>query len=136
MAGTWSRWLRKWLGLGTSPAGGGARRARAGRAPRLEGLEDRTVPSGDLNFAFKIGGPLPDEGRSMLRDSAGNLYVAGYFSGTVDFDPGAGSFTLSAFGSTTDIFVAKYSSTGSFIWAAAAGGTGEDKALAMTRDAD
>ncbi|MCR4413037.1 MAG: hypothetical protein NUV77_11515, partial [Thermoguttaceae bacterium] len=47
-------------------------------------------------------------------DAAGNLYLAGYFSGTVDFDPGEGEATLT--GASGDMFLAQYRADGSFGW--------------------
>ncbi|MCE3226051.1 MAG: hypothetical protein K0S32_602 [Bacteroidetes bacterium] len=54
-------------------------------------------------------------GNSMAHDNAGNLYIGGQFSGTIDFDAGPGTSTLTALGSN-DVFLMKLSSTGSFIW--------------------
>jgi len=49
--------------------------------------------------------------------------VTGDFQGTVDFDPGPGVFNLtSAVGSNA--FVAKYSSSGTLVWARQVGGAG------------
>ena len=60
----------------------------------------------------------------VASDSAGNVYVAGHFSGNPDFDLGPGTAIRSS--TMTDGFVAKYSSTGSFQWVAQIGGTGEE----------
>ena len=46
----------------------------------------------------------------------------GSFGGTVDFDPGAGTFNLTAAG-RFNIFVSKLDSDGDFVWARAMGGT-------------
>ncbi|MBL7860947.1 MAG: VCBS repeat-containing protein, partial [Cyclobacteriaceae bacterium] len=66
-------------------------------------------------------------------DAADNLYLAGSFTGTADFDPGAGVFNLTSAGSS-DIFVLKLSSTGSFIWAKRMGSTSLDRANALALD--
>ncbi len=52
----------------------------------------------------------------MAADSSGNVLIAGSFSGTVDFDPGAGVSALTAVGGT-DIFLAKLDASGNFVWA-------------------
>lgn len=49
-------------------------------------------------------------------DNFGNIYVAGSFMGTLDFDPGPGVFALTSAGQT-DVFFAKYSPAGTLIWA-------------------
>ncbi len=51
-------------------------------------------------------------------DAAGAVYVAGYFSGTVDFDPGAGTASHTPPVDTSG-FVAKLDSSGNFAWAQA-----------------
>ena len=61
------------------------------------------------------GGPQ-SIGMSVDTDPSGNIYVAGIFVGTQDFDPGAGSTLMTAVDST-DIFIAKYDPQGQFIWA-------------------
>ena len=55
-------------------------------------------------------------------DSADNIIVAGTFVGTVDFNPGSGTFELTAAG--TDAFVLKLNSAGGFLWAVHLGGVG------------
>ena len=45
-------------------------------------------------------------GTSIAIDSNSNVYTTGMFSGTADFDPGAGTFNLTSAGSG-DIFVSK-----------------------------
>jgi hypothetical protein len=49
-------------------------------------------------------------------DADGNVYTTGDFSSTVDFNPGAGVFTLTA-GGTRDMFVQKLDVNGNFLWA-------------------
>ena len=55
-------------------------------------------------------------------DGAGNVYTTGWFGGTADFDPGAGTSNLTSVGSK-DIFVSKLDSAGNFVYARQLGGT-------------
>ncbi len=69
------------------------------------------------------GGGADDRGNSIAVDSNDNVYVTGYFSGTVDFDPGDGIFELTSKDSQPDIFILKLSGVdGSLIWAKQIGG--------------
>jgi len=57
-------------------------------------------------------------GRSIAVDQQGNVYSAGLFNFTTDFDPGNGVFTLSTTNwANTGIYISKLSATGDFIWA-------------------
>ncbi len=56
-------------------------------------------------------------GRDVATDTNGNVFVTGYFEGTYTF----GATTLSSPGGT-DMFLAKYDSTGRVLWAKQAGG--------------
>jgi hypothetical protein len=66
-------------------------------------------------------------------DAAGNVYTTGTFTGTVDFDPGAGTFMLTASGSS-NIYVQKLSATGNFLWAKAMLGTDISRSLSLAVD--
>lgn len=67
-------------------------------------------------------------------DAAGNFCITGMFMGTVDFDPGAGNFSLTPFGNS-DAFIAKYDASGNFIWARQVGGTVADAGYSIVSDA-
>jgi len=60
-------------------------------------------------------------GFSMALDSSDALYISGIFTGTAN-GPG---FSITSLGGQ-DIFVAKVSSSGSYLWAESAGTTGDD----------
>ena len=66
-------------------------------------------------------------------DGGGNVYVAGYFRSTADFDPDGNGYVLTTAGQT-DAFVAKFDSAGSFNWAHSMGGVGYDRAYGLTVD--
>ena len=53
-------------------------------------------------------------------DATGNVYTNGYFSGTVDFNPGIGTFNLTS--TSTDMFISKLDVNGNFVWAKATNG--------------
>lgn len=55
--------------------------------------------------------------------STNDVYVVGAFAGSGDFNPGAGTATLTAVGNA-DIFIAKYAQNGDYIWAKNIGGSG------------
>jgi hypothetical protein len=64
-------------------------------------------------------------GRGVAVDSSGNIYTAGYFRGTTDFDPGSGVAYLSSTSPSADnVFVSKLDSSGGFVSARRMGGSG------------
>ena len=81
-------------------------------------------------WATKAGGTAYDKGYSIAIDVSGNSYVTGYFSGPATF----GSTTLTSYGDY-DIFVAKLDSSGNWLWAKNAGGTGFDEGWSIAVDA-
>jgi len=63
-------------------------------------------------------------GDAVTVDNLGNVYVAGRFHGTVDFDPGDGVDFHSA-SDYINMFHSKFNSNGDFIWAKTWGGSAE-----------
>jgi len=90
--------------------------------------------NGNYIWAKRIGGTGSDFARTIVTDTNGNIYIAGSFFSTVDFDPGAGTANLTSAG-LADIFVAKYDSDGNYIWAKRMGGSSNDYGVGMTIDA-
>lgn len=60
--------------------------------PRLVAAQETAV----LEWAKKFGSTGSDRAAEMVVDASGNVYATGYFSGTVDFDPGAGTTNLTS----------------------------------------
>lgn len=89
--------------------------------------------NGNFVWVKGFGGSGYEEGRSLAVDGLGNMYVTGYFSGTTDFDPGAGVFNLTSSGQG-DIFVVKLDVNGDFLWAKNVGGTSDDQASSLELD--
>ena len=82
------------------------------------------------DFALQAGSTGDDAGQSVATDSSGNVYVAGSFHGTVDFDPGPGVYNLTSAGGS-DAFIAKYTPAGALVWARAVGGPTDDVATSI-----
>ena len=74
------------------------------------------------------------EAYGIAVDGAGNIYTAGVFTGTVDFDPGLGGYALTIH-NFTDIFVSKLDVNGNFVWAKQMGGNTGGQANAIAVDA-
>lgn len=75
--------------------------------------------------ATTFGGVGTDRVVSIAHDRYRACYVAGVFSGTVDFDPGPGVDWHTASGNT-DVFLAKFDVSGAFQWCRTFGGPGVD----------
>ncbi len=79
-----------------------------------------------LQWAYQQPSPIVGGSVTIInstRDSSGNLYFLGTFSNTADFDPSGATSNLSSIG-TTDMFIAKYTSNGDYVWAKNITGTG------------
>lgn len=80
---------------------------------------------GDFVWANKIGGKFDDYCSKLIVDSNNNCFISGFFSDTVDFNPGISSFNVSSNGNQ-DIFLLKLDSNGNFLWVKNIGGIGND----------
>lgn len=87
-----------------------------------------------LEWATSVGGTSFDFGRSITIDDSGNVLITGKYEGTVDFDPGAGTFNLTSNGQW-EIFIQKLDSSGNFVWAKSIGGTADDIGESISTDA-
>src|SRR5438552_3403192 len=74
---------------------------------------------GEFRWATRAGGTGGDLGQAVAVDGSGNVLVAGYFTGTADF----GGEPIAATDSY-DLFVAKYTAPGAYLWVRHFGGTG------------
>lgn len=89
---------------------------------------------GNYVWASQIGSTAGDVATCLTLDASSNLVVAGYFQGTADFNPSASTLTMTPVGSA-DVFVSKFTGSGSFIWAKSMGGTSFDRIESVTTDA-
>jgi len=78
---------------------------------------------GSTNNPPLWGGSEGEQAFAIDIDSMENLYISGYFEGTVDFDPGSGVDEHTAI-SDMDAFLSKFDIDGNFIWARTWGGNG------------
>jgi hypothetical protein len=89
--------------------------------------------AGNFVWGKSFGAYANDIAYSMALDASANIYLTGYFTGTVDFDPGAGTFNMTSYG-LSDIYVLKLDANGNFLWAKQMGGNGDDEAHALALD--
>lgn len=97
------------------------------------GYISKLDPDGNFLWAKILEGTGGSSGYTVQVDDSANVYVAGYFANTVDFDPGPGVYNLTGNGGS-DIFVLKLDSNGDFVWAIGIGGTDSDQANKLCLD--
>jgi hypothetical protein len=90
--------------------------------------------SGNFLWACRIGSTSDDRGRCITTDAWGNVYVAGFFYGTVDFDPGPGTFNLTSTPAFADLFILKLDALGNFLWAKQMEGSNYENVNSITTD--
>ncbi len=84
----------------------------------------------DWSWAVKAGGPNIDAAADIAVDSNGNSYVTGQFSDSITI----GSTTLTST-ANQDVYIAKASPSGNWLWARKAGGNNADDANSVAVDA-
>lgn len=82
----------------------------------LDAFVCRLSGTGNFIWAGQVGG-LGFDIAYVTLDNLDNVCLSGIFTGTADFDPGPGQYTLNPFGSGIGAFVAKLSANGNFIFA-------------------
>ena len=94
--------------------------------------------AGNFIWAKQITGTGNQGAAQLAIDNQHNVYIAGAFTDTADFDPGQGVANLietsTMFLPQGDVFIAKYDSAGNYIWAKQVGANGDDKAWDLSLD--
>jgi hypothetical protein len=91
---------------------------------------------GALIWAKRLGSTDNDEIYALVTNAAGEVYVAGYFEGSVDFDPDPTSTATLSSSGDTDIFYGYFDVDGGLVWVNKHGSTGSDAAKAIDIDVD
>ena len=93
------------------------------------------APDATPRWAVRWGGKRADAARALAVDEAGNLYVAGTFQLTVDFDAAAGRTLMTSAGGR-DVFVLKLDPARRLLWARRLGGTGAEDVTGLAVGTD
>ena len=96
------------------------------------GAAPTPTPSGSP-WSKGFGSANNDAGQAVEFDSGGNLYATGYFQGTVNFGGNCGALTSNG-SSYPDAYLAKYSPSGTCLWAKGFGGTLDDAGYGVAVD--
>jgi hypothetical protein len=91
--------------------------------------------TGNFIWAKQVGSTsLTDGGASIACDASGNSFTTGSFSGTLDFDPSAATYTMTSAGGS-DAYILKLDASGNFSWAKKWGGVSGDGCADIALDA-
>ena len=112
--------------LGFGPAGGGGP-VLYNSGPSTDAFVARLDGATGLwRWARRAGGIYSDEGRGIAVNAAGEVYVAGNFATARSSISDFGPFSLTSAGSS-DLYIAKLISGGTWLWVRQAGGTGTEE---------
>jgi len=90
--------------------------------------------SGNVIWAKSIGGAYSEKGLGICTDTCSNIYIIGcFYSPTITIGSTILTNTDNS-GSTSDIYICKYDSSGNDIWAKQAGGNNNDLGIKITTD--
>ena len=91
----------------------------------VNGLTDifisKISPDGTTLWVVAAGGTSSDRGLGIAVDNNFNVIVSGFFSGSINFGNGV---SINSNSGSQDAFVAKYSSSGTILWAKSGGSSG------------
>lgn len=90
-------------------------------------------PTGNYIWHICVGGSGTEIPKGLALDHSGNLLMVGRFDSYFDWDPGVGETAFTSTGST-DGFLAKYDTSGAFVWAKRIGGVGHDETYGVAVD--
>ena len=89
--------------------------------------------AGNFIWAKNFGGIEEESVETVKVDALHNIFIAGRFSGTSDFDPGPGVYNITSAGQM-DFYVVKLDSSGIFCWAKSFGNNQANWLISMDLD--
>lgn len=89
----------------------------------------------DGNYLWAKGPDTRSVGRALAVDSDGNIYAAGAFQNSFDFDDSENEIILTSNG-INDAYLLKYTPEGVLLWAKSFGGEGHDSVVRMAVNED
>ncbi|MBK9075758.1 MAG: T9SS type A sorting domain-containing protein [Flavobacteriales bacterium] len=87
-----------------------------------------------LLWCYLVSGSSSDVGYALTTNADGHVFATGIFQGTVDFDPGPGTTSLSTTGAQR-AFILHLDPTGAFVWVGALGGSSSTEGWSIALDA-
>lgn len=105
----------------------------ANAAGNFDAIINRIDSSGSNITGVKLSNAQECSFNDMALDSAAHLCLTGYYSGTLDFDPGAAIVTSTA-SAGKDMFVLKLDTNWTYTWHQAIGGNGPDEGRSIVAD--
>ncbi|MGH1334827.1 MAG: SBBP repeat-containing protein [Aureispira sp.] len=91
--------------------------------------------NGNFLWVKQMGGIAFDEGNTITTDLQGNIYVAGRFNDSVDFDPNMGVVSFNA-GNNSSSFIQKLDPSGNLVWAKSILGNSANEVFSIALDAN
>lgn len=88
---------------------------------------------GHFVWVKTLGSVSPDGGNDVIMTASGELLAGGFFTGTMDLDPGAGTYSVTSAGGN-DLFILKLDPLGNFMWGKTIGGPGTDATSQIIQD--
>ncbi len=113
------------------PGPGIDNRASAGSA---DGYLLKLDSNGNETWVQTWGGTTYDFGRCICLMTDGGVAVGGYFTGTVDLDPGPGTDSHTEVGGWGDVFISRFNENGGYTWGRTWGSDYEDRVNAVAAD--
>jgi len=90
--------------------------------------------NGNFIWAKQFGSLSDNSALTLATDTGNEIFFCGYYTGTVDFDPNAGTHTLTASIASKDAFITKIDDTGGFVWTYSVTGSGDEICYATTKN--
>jgi hypothetical protein len=107
-------------------------------AKTAEGQDDifitRINANGSYGWTRRIGGTSSDRGYGIATDSSGNVYITGYFEGTVKFGDDFGATDAKTSEGSGDIFITRINANGTYGWTRRMGGIYPDCGRGIATD--
>lgn len=86
-----------------------------------------------LFWAKQQSGSSGETAKTVVVDALGNSYILGFYSGTMDLDPGQGVVSVSTVGSS-DVYLVKLDPNGNYVWGKSYGSSGADEGTTLCID--